>query len=627
MVDLTGYRLTYDDEFNARSISQNGVGTSYRDIRAEWRYDANSDIGFGRSSFLDSRSGYDPFSVQNGVLTITAAPPGTSASGYPGSWQSGLISTQGNFSQTYGYFEIRADFSDNPDAWDAFWLLPNQQSAQSSSANGHQELDVVEHYGNNDRGVYSTIHTTDPQPAGTTWQQTRQVYSEMPNPTGYHTYGMNWQADRISFYVDGQLVGSQATPSDLHSPMYLLANLAVQSTATTGTRFSSSIDYIRVYSNNPNAVAVPQDRVSSPDGRDPGLYGATAGFRSGAGAAGTQPGAAGSNSGSTAPASGANGSNGSSQSSSGTAQGTAAPGNAPCYCTGTSIRTDRGDVAVERLAVGDRVVTAAGLHRPIRWIGRRTYPGSSAPPTGRPVRIRAGAFHDGVPARDLLVSPDHAVWLDGLFVAAGHLVNGTSITRGEAVIDLTYWHVELDSHDLLMAEGTPAESFLPMPGIRRLFDGPGAEDRSIDPRPYAPRIGLGPPLVALRRRLIRRSGAASAPAQPGAIRAWLDRCVLRTDGALRVAGWAHDGAQPGAPVCLDIVVDGTIVAVTVAAEYRADIAAAGVGDGRHGFDLGVDAPLSRGVPHVVEVRRSADEAVICAMAADAAGVWRPLLAA
>jgi hypothetical protein len=52
-----------------------------------------------------------------------------------------------------------------------------------------------------------------------------------------------------------------------------------------------------------------------------------------------------------------------------------------------------------------------------------------------------------------------------------------------------------------------------------------------------------------------------------------------------------------------------------------------VGDGRHGFDLGVEAPLAPGVPHVVEVRRSADEAVICAMAADAAGVWRPLLAA
>jgi len=363
----------------------------------------------------------------------------------------------------------------------------------------------------------------------------------MPNPSGYHTYGMNWQADRISFYVDGQLVGSQATPSDLHSPMYLLANLAVQSTAATGTRFSSSIDYIRVYSNNHNAVAVPQDRVSSPDGRDPGLYGATAGVRSSAGAAGTQAGATGS----TGPASGATGSSGSTPSPAGTAQSSGSPNSAPCYCTGTTIRTDRGDVAVERLVVGDSVVTAAGLRRPIRWIGRRTYPGSSAPPSERPVRIRASALHEGVPARDLLVSPDHAVWLDGLFVAAGHLVNGTSITRGEVVTDLTYWHVELESHDLLIAEGTPAESFLPAPGIRRLFDGPGADDPSIVPQPYAQRTELGPQLAALRRRLIRRAGASFAHAPPGAVRAWLDRCALRADGARRRVFLLGGKAEPG----------------------------------------------------------------------------------
>jgi hypothetical protein len=145
--------------------------------------------------------------------------------------------------------------------------------------------------------------------------------------------------------------------------------------------------------------------------------------------------------------------------------------------------------------------------------------------------------------------------------------------------------------------------------------------------PYAARTGLGPELAALRRRLIQRASAASHSIRPAAVRAWLDRCVLCSDGTLRVAGWAHDAAQADAPVCLDIVVDGTIVAVTVAAEYRADVAAAGVGDGRHGFDLGVEVPLALGVPHVVEVQRSANEAVICAMAADAAGVWRPLLAA
>ncbi|WP_267360773.1 MULTISPECIES: DUF4214 domain-containing protein [unclassified Methylobacterium] len=274
-INLTGYKLTFDDEFNARSISQTGAGTTWADIRSEWRYDANSDIGFGTSSFVDPSSGYDPFSVKNGALTITAAPPHTTLSGYPGSWQSGLITTQGNFSQTYGYFEIRADFSKLPGAWDAFWLLPNKQTPDPNNAGGHQELDVVEHYGANDAGVYSTIHTTDPQ-NGIPWQVNRQVYSEMSNPSGYHTYGVDWEADQIKFYVDGQLVGSQATPSDMHSAMYMLANLATQSDAS-GNSISSSIDYIRAYSSDPHAVAVKQDTVSSPDGHDPGLYGAVAG--------------------------------------------------------------------------------------------------------------------------------------------------------------------------------------------------------------------------------------------------------------------------------------------------------------------------------------------------------------
>ena len=115
-IDLSQFQLTFDDEFNSRSISQTGAGTTWADIRPEWRFDANSDIGFGHSSFVDPASGYDPFNVHDGVLTITAVPDRTS-SGYPGSWESGLITTQGNFSQTYGYYEIRADFSNSPGAW------------------------------------------------------------------------------------------------------------------------------------------------------------------------------------------------------------------------------------------------------------------------------------------------------------------------------------------------------------------------------------------------------------------------------------------------------------------------------------------------------------------------------
>ncbi len=281
-IDLTGYRLTFDDEFNTRSISLTGAGTTWADRRAEWHYGTNADVGFGQSSFLDPSSGYDPFRVSGGALTITAMPPRTVNAGVDGSWQSGLITTQGGFSQTYGYFEIRANYSAAPGAWDAFWLMPDHKIPDPNNAGGWQELDVVEHYGSNPRGVYSTIHTTDPQ-NGVPWQVNRQVYSEMSTSSGYHTYGMNWQPDYISFYVDGQYVGRQATPSDMHGPMYLIANLATQAVAgeannanLAGVPISSSIDYIRVYSNAPNAVAVAQQAISAPDGHDPGLHGATA---------------------------------------------------------------------------------------------------------------------------------------------------------------------------------------------------------------------------------------------------------------------------------------------------------------------------------------------------------------
>ena len=273
MVDLTGYKLTFDDEFNSRSISQTGSGTTWSDIRPQWRYDANSDIGFGTSSFVDPASGYDPFSVSTGALSITAVPDRT-PSGYPGSSESGLISTQGKFSQTYGYFEMRAQTSGAPGSWDAFWLLPDKPAANPTNAPGWQELDVVEHYGGNDKGVYSTIHTTDQTP-NIPWQQNRQVYSETSGlSTGYHTYGMDWEPDKISFYVDGKLMGSQATPSDMHSPMYLLADLATQSGASSSP-MTMKVDYIRAYSRDSSATAVAQGTVSAPDGHDPGLYGAT----------------------------------------------------------------------------------------------------------------------------------------------------------------------------------------------------------------------------------------------------------------------------------------------------------------------------------------------------------------
>jgi hypothetical protein len=124
--------------------------------------------------------------------------------------------------------------------------------------------------------------------------------------------------------------------------------------------------------------------------------------------------------------------------------------------------TPRGEVAVEDLRPGEAVVTADGTERPILWIGVKTVGGPSANPMGlAPVRIRKGALGEERPVRDLLLSPAHALLVDGLLIQAGALVNGVSIVRQTFVPDgFEYYHIGLSEHALLTADGALAESFL-----------------------------------------------------------------------------------------------------------------------------------------------------------------------
>lgn len=134
---------------------------------------------------------------------------------------------------------------------------------------------------------------------------------------------------------------------------------------------------------------------------------------------------------------------------------------AACFAAGTRIRTLRGEVAVEALRVGDRVMRAAGGWRPVRWIGHRLVECARHPRAEEvwPVRVRGGAFGRGRPARTLWLSPDHAVFADGVLIPVRYLINGASIVQ-EARARVQYFHVELDAHDVLLAEGLPAESYL-----------------------------------------------------------------------------------------------------------------------------------------------------------------------
>ena len=187
-----------------------------------------------------------------------------------------------------------------------------------------------------------------------------------------------------------------------------------------------------------------------------------------------------------------------------------------CFASGTLIRTVRGDVAVEALSLDDIVITASGAHRPILWIGHRKIDCTRHPDPDavHPVRIVANAFGAGKPERDLFVSSGHALCvsvIDDVLVPAYALINGATVSRF-ATDEVTYWHVELDSHDVLLANGMPAESFIDV-GNRSFFT--ENETVTLDARPdrapktlgdyCCPFVGEGPLVQVLRERLRHRA--------------------------------------------------------------------------------------------------------------------------
>jgi uncharacterized repeat protein (TIGR03803 family) len=188
-----------------------------------------------------------------------------------------------------------------------------------------------------------------------------------------------------------------------------------------------------------------------------------------------------------------------------------------CYRRGTRIATPDGEREVEVLTAGDLVLNAAGKSRPIVWIGYRQIDCRRMPAPGKvwPVLVRAGAFGEGMPHRDLFLSPDHAVFADGVLIPIRHLINRVTIAQVPAD-EVIYYHVELAEHDLLMAEGLPAESYLDT-GDRFAFDNGGA----VAPRPVdvalcwetagcAPLIVTGTDLHEVRRRVNAIAGCPHA---------------------------------------------------------------------------------------------------------------------
>ncbi len=281
-----------------------------------------------------------------------------------------------------------------------------------------------------------------------------------------------------------------------------------------------------------------------------------------------------------------------------------------CYLAGTRIATPAGEQDIATLAIGDRVITGAGAARAIKWIGRTHHTAATiaANPHLRPVLIRRDAVAPGMPHRDLLVSPMHALYLDDAFVPAASLVNGVSILRCDERAAVSYVHIEMDEHDVVFAEGLPAETYVD-DSSRQMFDNADefydlfGADTGVT-KFSAPRIEEGVHLEAIRHRIAARAGAAVI-AGSGV----LAGNVERIEDSMLV-GWMSDTSSSAA-VELEILADGEVIGTAIANRYRPDLDFHGINGGRAGFSIALPASITS--LEQVTVRRTGDGARIGGM--------------
>ena len=193
-----------------------------------------------------------------------------------------------------------------------------------------------------------------------------------------------------------------------------------------------------------------------------------------------------------------------------------------CFAAGTRIATPSGEVPVEHLKLGDKVVCASGTNQRIVWIGYRRVDIArhKQPDKLLPIRIMPGALDDGIPNRPLYLSPDHAVFVDDLLIPAKFLCNGRTIVQVPAD-RVTYYHIELPRHDVVFAEGLPTESYLDTGNRSSFANGDGSvalypdfSSHVWDSKGCAPLVVTGAQLDAVRRRVEARAayGCVFGPA-------------------------------------------------------------------------------------------------------------------
>ncbi len=256
-----------------------------------------------------------------------------------------------------------------------------------------------------------------------------------------------------------------------------------------------------------------------------------------------------------------------------------------CYLRGTRILTPTGEVLVESLKRGDSVVTRFGGLQRIKWMGRQSFRAAAVRDDREhvPVYLRAGSLGEGLPARDLYVSPGHSMLVDDTLVLARSLVNGITITQKECPDRIDYFQIELEWHDCVIAEGTWSETYADWEQGRKHFHNE-AEFHALFPDHHAPedpilcaaRPERGAALDAVLRPIV---ALATQEVVAGSLAGFVDQ----VRGDWKLDGWAHDQAHPELPVLLEILLEGQVIGTVLACDFREDLLKAGFGQGRCSF--------------------------------------------
>ncbi|OHV24510.1 MULTISPECIES: glycoside hydrolase family 16 protein [Rhizobium] len=243
-LNIDAYQLTFEESFDNLDVSAWGEKSSRWIAHTPWNGD------FGDARFTDPAPGF-PFTTDQGILKIEARKEAD------GTWRSGLLSSVNpkgeGFSQQFGYFEARMKLPPGKGVWPAFWLIGLDRSKYTA------EIDVLEYYGRAPYEFSMGFHVWRQSQGGqnSTGGYWKTVENGILN-SEYHTYGVDIQADKTTFYLDRQYLWSFDTPKEFHMPFYPLVNLALGSGWPIDETPNPSIllvDYIHVYKRKPADAA------------------------------------------------------------------------------------------------------------------------------------------------------------------------------------------------------------------------------------------------------------------------------------------------------------------------------------------------------------------------------------